>query len=302
MVQCTCPVTGYYSVEGGFSLNSRDSYHDRPLTVRCGRCMGCRLDRASTWATRSVHESSMYDQNIFLTMTYDDEHLPYAETLVRKHVTDFFKRLKSRYPSETIRQLYCGEYGGETRRPHYHALIFNFEPSDGEFFFQKEGRDYYRSDKIDALWGLGHCNYANEVTFQSAAYVAGYVTKKIRGDQAEEHYQWIDESTGEIIQRLPEFQGQSLRPGLGAPWIEKFYRDVYPSDFVVIDGQKRRPPRFYDQKLELLDPSLYRRVMINRQKQQTEGLQQPDKYHGTGRQMYARDKIIKSRQRDRNDQ
>lgn len=320
MVQCTCPQEGWYSVEGGFTLDKSKAYHDRPLTVRGGRCMGCRLERARVWGVRCTHEASLYDENLFLTMTYDDDHLPYGNTLVRKHVTDFFKRLRRRYPSQKIRHLYCGEYGGETERAHYHAIVFNLWPSDAEFFFRKEGNDYYRSDKIDQIWGLGHCNFG-EVTFKSASYVAGYCKAKIQGPMAKEYYQWIDESTGEIIDRLPPFQGQSLKPGIGQPWIEKFMTDVYPRDQIIIDGNPCRPPRYYDQLCEKLRPDLWRKTKRKRWKEydpeiedhtwnRSDGskiregkrFKERDAYYASDRQMICRDKILKSRMRERNDQ
>lgn len=245
-------------------------------------------------------------------MTYSDEKLPYGETLVRKDPQLFIKRLRKRYPSNNIRTFYCGEYGGETRRPHYHALIFGLGPTDKEKHTIKNGRVLWRSDKIDEIWGMGHCNFG-QVSFQSAQYVAGYITKKIGGEKAKEHYQWIDETSGRIIDRLPEFQGQSLKPGIGYDWIEKWIEDVYPRDIVIVDGQKTRPPKYYDKVCERIRPDLWRetrkRRMAELPKYETKewydqfsaGISEKkgDPYVGTSRQRYAKARITQSRQRTR---
>jgi len=306
-MQCTSPLTGWRAVEGGFTTSLNRAYADRPLTVRCNKCMGCRLHRAYVWAIRCSHEASLYDNNIFVTMTYDDEHLPFGNTLDRKHVQDFLKRLRK--TNKNLRIFYCGEYGGRTDRPHYHALIFNYRPKDEEHFTTRANGKVYRSDILDKTWGHGLCQYA-DVNFQTAAYTAGYITKKVGGDIAEEHYQWICEETGEIHQRVPEFQGQSMKPGLGERWIKKYIEDVYPRDLIVLDGKKCKPPRFYDQICERERPDLWKQTLKRRQEvlptltttetqdgqKAATNTKDPSEYFGTGRQQYARNKIIVSRQ------
>lgn len=316
-MQCTSPISGYRAVEGGGVVSSTSKgYSDVRVTVRCGQCIGCRLERARLWAIRSVHEASLYDSNIFTTQTYSDEQLPYGGTLVRKHFQDFMKRLKRKAPRTRV--FYCGEYGDETDRPHYHALLFNYRPDDLELISRKDGHDVWRSDKLDAIWSHGHVNFS-DVTFSSAAYVAGYVTKKITGEAQEEHYRWIDPETGEIIDRVPPFQGQSLKPGIGEPWIRKWHKDVYSKDQIVIDGKPMRPPRYYDEWLKKHSPATYKRVMRKRREElpkwTTEEFEtkdgktitaprldvDPDAYKGSSRQLYAANRIAKSRQRKRNE-
>ncbi|AXL15027.1 replication initiator protein [Microviridae sp.] len=293
-MQCTSPIQGWRSIEGGITQTKAKAYGDLPLTVRCGRCIGCRLERARVWAVRCVHESTLHDENIFATLTYNDENLPYGETLDRRHVQLFFKKLRKRVPH--ARFFYAGEYGETTKRPHYHALIFNWRPNDAELHARRGGNSYYTSQKLDALWGMGLCDFS-EVTFTSAAYTAGYITKKIGGDPAQEHYQWTDESTGEIRQRTPEFQGQSLCPGIGYNWIKNNLLDVYSKDQIILDGIPSRPPRYYDQVCEKLNPDLWKQV---RQKRAKENLKPPsDPYHGTSRQMFAKNKINKQKQTKR---
>lgn len=308
-MQCTSPYDGYRAVEGGLSASKGKAYGDLPLTVRCGRCMGCRIHRSYVWAIRCTHEASLYDNNIFATFTYNDEHLPFGETLVRDHMPAFFKRLRK--TNLNLRMFYCGEYGGLTNRPHYHALIFNYKPSDSEHFTTRDGTPVYTSQKLTETWGMGNTEFGN-VTFESASYTAGYITKKINGDRAEDHYQWIDPDTGQIIDRLPEFQGQSLRPGIGHNWIKQYCSDVYPRDLLVINGRKVRPPRFYDQYCEKHHPDLWAETVKRRKEQYKTKIierengqkavknhRDPNEYYGTGRQMIAKNKIILSKQRDR---
>lgn len=303
------------------TCSAKRAYIDRPLTVRCGQCIGCRLERARVWAVRCTHEASLYENNIFATITYSDDNIPFGNSLDREDLTKFFKRMRKR---TKIRLFYCGEYGDETIRPHYHALIFNCAPPDPELMAVREGKKVFRSDTLDKLWGLGHINYYDTIEFASAAYVAGYVTKKITGPDAERHYTWTDPETGEIYERQPEFSGQSLKPGIGERWIKKYLRDVYAKDEIIVNGQPTRPPRYYDQILEREDPKLFDQVMRKRREQHPKYTIQettihrggystvhyrapkldvdPDQYRGSERQKLAKKKILQSRQKKRKEQ
>lgn len=223
-----------------FTYNPRQCWSDRPtLSIPCGQCIGCRLERSRQWAIRAVHESQLHDQNCFITLTYSDDHLPPGATLVKRDVQLFLKRLRKARGS--FRTLYCGEYGETTQRPHYHALLFGLDFNDKQPL-KRTGSDemIYSSAQLDKVWGLGHCS-VGALTFESAAYVARYVVKKITGDAAEAHY----------AGRLPEFMQPSLKPGIGSQWLEKFRSDVYPSDQLVVrDGIVCSPPRYYDKQQE----------------------------------------------------
>ena len=83
------------------------------LSLPCGKCMGCRLERSRQWAIRIMHEASLYADNCFVTLTYDEEHLSKMcpnGSLVRKHVQDFLKRLRRRFDNSRIRYYYCVVY------------------------------------------------------------------------------------------------------------------------------------------------------------------------------------------------
>lgn len=236
------------------------SWRGETLDLPCGRCVGCRLERSRQWAVRCVHEASLYDRNCFLTLTYDDKHLPPNLSLDKTHFQKFMKRVRKKY-GQGIRYYHCGEYGEEMGRPHYHALLFNHAFSDQKRFSERNGITIYTSDALSELWPYGFA-VSGEVTFESAAYVARYIMKKITGDMAEGHYGG----------RLPEYTTMSRGSkklgtgGIGKGWFDKFDEDVYPHDRVIVRGYPARPPRFYDVLLGRKDPALLAWLKINREK------------------------------------
>lgn len=216
------------------------------LQIPCGQCVGCRLERSRQWAMRCVHEASLYEHNCFLTLTYDDEHVPHDGGLHYSHFQKFLKRLRRSNPDVNIRFYMCGEYGGKFGRPHFHACIFNFTFSDLELWRKSNsGFHLYRSAKLEQLWPFGFSS-VGALTFESAAYCARYIMKKVTGDLATRNYESVSTVTGEIYERCPEFNKMSLKPGIGAGWYEKFNKDVFPHDRVVINGTPSKPPRYYD--------------------------------------------------------
>ena len=174
------------------------------------------------------------------------------------------KRLRSNQSPRKIRYYYCGEYGENTGRPHYHALLFNYSPKDKIVWSEREGNVLWTSEELTRLWGKGHV-VIGEVTFETAAYTARYIMKKITGEGAQEHYQSLDRETGEIHQIRPEFSDMSRRPGIGAPWLEKYKTDVYPFDEVVVRGRPMMPPAYYDDLLEKIDEETLKKVKAARQ-------------------------------------
>lgn len=231
------------------------SWRGEPLNLPCGQCVGCRLERSRQWAVRCVHEASLYDQNSFLTLTYDDKHLPTDGSLVLSDFQNFMKRLRKSVAPKRVRFYHCGEYGELNGRPHYHALLFNHGFGDCKLFSKREGTELFVSDELSKLWTHGFSTIG-EVTFESAAYVARYIMKKVTGDRAEEHY----------AGRRPEYTTMSRRPGIGKGWFEKFKTDVYPLDRVVVRGVDTRPPRFYDGLLGREDRSTLEFLKLERQR------------------------------------
>lgn len=235
------------------------------LQIACTQCIGCRLEKSRTWACRISNEASLYDQNCFITCTYSPEHLPADGSLEpAPEFSKFIKRLRKKYGAD-IRFFMCGEYGEQLGRPHYHACLLNFDFPDKYIFRRSSRGDFiYRSPSLEKLWGKGHCEIG-QVTFESAAYVARYITKKVTGQGAEAHYSSLDAETGEITTKIPEYINMSRKPGIGAPWLQKFSSDVYNYDQLVIrGGVKIPPPRYYNNQYEVLNPEHYAKIKAKR--------------------------------------
>lgn len=223
------------------------SINSDTISIPCGNCMGCRLERSRQWALRCMDEASLYEDNCFVTLTYNEDHLPSDGSLNRKHVQNFLKRLRKRFQGLKIRTFYCGEYGENLGRPHYHLILFNLDFKDKYYWKTVNEFTYYRSSILEELWPYGN-SVVGDCTFESCAYVARYCCKKINGSKANEHYKG----------KLPEFCQASLKPGIGNAWIEKYGKtDVFPWDECVVRGVKCKPPRYYDKYLEKVDADAY---------------------------------------------
>lgn len=233
----------------------------RPSEIACGQCFGCRLERSRQWAVRCMHEASLYDQNSFVTLTFDDDNIPFRSSLEYATFQKFMKRLR-KHMKQQVRFYMCGEYGEQTMRPHFHAILFNCGFDDRQKFrLLDSGCKLYTSKTLEKLWPFGMSSIG-EVTFESAAYVARYVMKKMTGPGAEDHYRRVDEH-GEY-QLTPEFSHMSLKPGIGAPWLEKYAKDIYPLDYAVVGGKKLKPPKYYDRILQRVDVDSYEWLKYDR--------------------------------------
>lgn len=238
---CYTPITGYASralTKNGkrqIVFSPQKGFVDLPMTIPCGQCIGCRLEKARQWAIRCVHESKLWENNSFVTLTYNDLNLPIDGSISKREVQLFMKRLRKEY-GEGIRFYACGEYGEENKRPHYHLILFNIQFNDRELHSVRNGVKLYRSRKLEEIWTKGYSTIG-DVTFESASYVARYVTKKITGDKAENHYNG----------KIPEFALMSRRPGLGKGFVEEYYKDIYVKDEIIMrNGLKMKPPKYYD--------------------------------------------------------
>lgn len=232
------------------------------LQVPCGQCVGCRLERSRQWAVRCIHEAQLHKHNCFITLTFAPEHLPSPPSLDVRDFQLFMKRLRKKYGSN-IRFFHCGEYGERGGRPHYHACLFNFDFPDKVLWRTVNGCNLFISKSLTELWPFGFSTIG-EVTFESAAYVARYVLKKITGRESQSHYERVDPTTGEIYQAQPEYVTMSRRPGIASGWFDKFQSDVYPHDYVVVRGHKCRPPRFYDNRFKALLPLDFEEIQYQR--------------------------------------
>lgn len=176
-----------------------------------------------------MHEASQHRNNRFVTLTYDDNHVPSNNHLQLTDVQKWLKRLRKSTPNK-IRYILAGEYGETTRRPHYHALIFGHKWDDEK----QAGKDLYSSQEAEATWQKGAVRIG-KVTGASANYVAQYTVK-------DTGWRPLDQTTGELGPR--PFLTMSRRPGIGIPWYAKFKTDLH-NGYLITDGAKGAIPRAY---------------------------------------------------------
>lgn len=270
---CYHPLEGFRGADGSLVF-ARHKGTGLAMRVPCGRCIGCRLERSRQWALRCMHEASLHDNNCFVTLTYDDGHLPEDHSVDVREWQLFAKRLRKK--RGRFRFFHCGEYGSKRLRPHYHALLFGLDFPDKVPF--ENGKEYpeWISAELDAVWRNGR-TLVGSITFESAAYVARYATKKVTGRRAGEHYERVNPLTGEVWSVSPEYATMSRRPGIGAGWIEKFHEDVYPWDECVARGHPSKPPRYYDEWLKSAAPNAAAAVLDARRRARSREDETPDR-------------------------
>lgn len=233
----------------------QDGIPSSEMTIACGYCRSCRINKTRQWATRIMCEAEGHIKNCFITLTYKEECV--GMSLVKKDFQNFIKKLRKKLTKEKIRikYIYCGEYGKMKMRPHFHACIFGYDFPDREVLKKSGNRSIlYRSAELETLWTYGYSSIG-ELTWRSAAYVASYIQKKIYGEMATEVYE----------DKIPEYANMSLRPAIGKEWAVKNMRDMYPRDVFVLKGGKIiRPPRYFDRVLEKVDKEEFKRVVERR--------------------------------------
>lgn len=269
----------------------------KAMPIPCGQCVGCRLDYSQQWATRCMLELPYHDEAWFVTLTYDDYHLDSGITFKGKSDTPcltyysdpetgeafpayslrpddlqkFMKRLRKKFYRTDkkgnlipIRFYACGEYGGQTQRPHYHGIIFGLKLDDLVFYKKNDlGQSLYNSESFQSCWSddNGRIGYAvlAEVSWESCAYVARYMMKKQKGEGAKYYKKFNIE---------PEFTRMSNKPGIGRKYLED-HPEIYKYDQINIStlkgGIKVRPPKYYDRIFDDIAPEQMKEVKENRQ-------------------------------------
>lgn len=252
--------------------------------INCGQCIECRNQYAKQWAFRAIKEADKYEHNTMVTLTYDDEHVPKGHaidpktgeiseslTLSKEDHQKFMKRLRKAYEGVKIRFLLAGEYGDQTERPHYHVILFNFRPEDMEFYrwshceWSNEKNRLYKSKKMNKIWGKGFVDL-NEVNFETCRYVAGYVTKKLKGAKAQEQY--------ELKGQVPPYICMSRNPGLAQEYFENNKEAFYEEKKIWTKTKKGlkeiKPGRYFDKLMEAEDPERYEAMKRKRRERSEE--------------------------------
>lgn len=200
-MQCTSPLNAYINPfkqgEKVVFVPPSVSSSYKPIRLPCGQCTFCRLEQSRQWAVRIMKEAKCHDQNSFLTLTYDDDHLPEHRSLNKKDLTLFFKRLRKSLSPKKIRYYAVGEYGDKTQRPHYHVILFGHDFSDDRKLYKQRENPLYESKTLSDAWPLGFANFG-DVTFESAAYCARYCLKKVNQKDVDYDY-CTDIETGEVF-------------------------------------------------------------------------------------------------------
>lgn len=215
------------------------------ICLPCGKCTECVSKRACEWAIRAGHEISMHDENCFLTLTYDDEHLP-SVFLVKEDFQKFMKRLRKKLKHK-VRYIVSGEYGTKSFRPHFHAIIFGYNPPNQKFIMNSpSGSPLFTSPEISALWdkGFHSIGTANE---RSAYYIASYAMKGKKHTIA-------DPESGELVD-VVDYMDSSKRPAIGKEYFLQNREQIINSGNIV--------PRYYLKLLEKEDLSLLEQHQSN---------------------------------------
>lgn len=276
-----------FSQLSGKQLKYEDlMYNPKVMLIPCGQCIGCRIRQREDWTTRIELEARDYpkEQVWFITLTYDDDHVPgmivktgeimrkvqYAwkpgekrpssvQILLYEDIQKFLKRLRKAYRGK-LRYFVAGEYGEQTARPHYHMILYGWEPTDLENLYKIHHNGYYNSKWLANLWGMGQVQIAQAVP-ETYRYVAGYVTKKmyeIDGKKANEYY--------ELGQTKP-FACMSLKPGLGDHYYQEHKAEIWRQGYIqCTNGKQAQIPRYYEKQMEAENPQRLWRIKQNRQK------------------------------------
>ncbi len=280
---CYAPLQGYKDITtGGLVFHKKNAI--QKMEVACGQCFGCRVDHRLMWSIRIIHEASMHMDhygNSWATLTYrqpgtctdqqhkDGHYVPADYSLHPSHMSDFIRSLRRGNKDHKIRYFYCGEYGDDNERPHYHICLFNHSFNDQYLWKDDEGLYTYTSAELQSHWPWGFSTVA-PLNLRTAAYTAGYALKKITGKRAEEHYLRSDEH-GEAYWLLPEYirmsTGRGKPSGLGAKFYEKYSTDIFPSDTSPIPGhgESQLVPRYYQNILAEQDPAMLEQIKELRQ-------------------------------------
>lgn len=217
------------------------------VTVPCGHCLGCRADQARQWAVRIIHESYCRESAWFCTLTYDEENLPENGSLAPEDLRLFHRSMRKRFKDYSYYAV--GEYGEETDRPHYHAVLFGPHFLDRDLHAVRRGARVFTSSGLASAWPHGLHEFTG-VTYANARYTAGYIRKKLSKLRDPDAYLRVNPLTGELVEIQQEFSRVSTRPAIGRTFIERYWREVYPADYVVMDGHPMKPPRYYDKWMD----------------------------------------------------
>lgn len=213
--------------------------------VDCGRCISCRINKTSQWAVRLLMELPYWDSACFITLTFDDEHLPSDRSVHVEEMQNFFKRVRKNTGC-VIKYYYCGEYGDINFRPHYHAIVFGIDFSPWIYLRTQSGRKVFTSDLLADCWQHRGEVTVDEVTPDDCAYVAGYVQKKLYGEGAAFYEQ---------NNLVPPFAHQSN--GISLRYSQDHAEQLRRNMYVWYKGHRSPLPHYVADKVGLCEKDFY---------------------------------------------
>ena len=245
--------------------------------IPCGHCYACKLNKSAEWATRCVLETTEHEHSYWLTLTYDEEHLPmykyftdgenyfendgtWTGTLEPDDIKTFLNSLRKYFERKGItgiKYYYAGEYGSLNGRPHYHMLLWG-APLDLEQFHDFHIDDRYKmhwkSKEIEHFWNKGIVDIT-EIEWSNAAYTARYTMKKL-SDMAHSETYYAEQG------KIKEFVRMSRRPGIGMNYFNQHMKEIYKDDEIIMKTVKGntgsiKPPKAWDRKFKELYPTEY---------------------------------------------
>lgn len=246
--------------------------------IPCGKCIGCRLDYSREWANRGFLEALCWKQNYFVTLTYNDEHLKmireelsadeFYATVDQKDMKRFMhdlrqKMKRDKHQEDGIRFMGCAEYGDQGLRPHMHIILFNCKLPLESFYKPRILNDntYYQNHIIEACWKKGLSNIS-EATWNTIAYTARYITKKIKGKDAQAIYDSLGVEA--------EFLRTSRMPGIGKPYYDKHWEKIYKYDQIQVHNLNGtitcQPPKYFDELYKKDHPKEFRKIQEKRER------------------------------------
>lgn len=304
---CTSPLKAFYSIGNDgkkqIEFYRPEKYNFRPyesfpddikIPIPCGQCVSCRLAYAKNWAVRCVLESLQYEHNYFITLTYDEEHLPISEksyideetgeyfdniysasldkSVLQKFMKDLRRYFEYHFHFRGIRFFACGEYGPKSMRPHYHLILFNCPIPDLKYEISNSmGNKYYSSEILNSVWHnqgfvtIGECNY------NTCSYVARYMLKKQKGKDANKNYGRLG--------LVPPFTLCSRDPGIARDYYDKNSDTIYRYDSLIITNSegiatKVKPPSYFDRLYDIESHDEMMKIKDNRRTSAVNGMAQ----------------------------
>lgn len=242
--------------EYGFDFKSEPCENFPWNRFPCRKCLPCLRNRQQQWVTRLVEDLRKYENNYYITFTYDDSHVPVDEfgqmCFDSKRLIKLNRDLRKRYQvgrfrnvlhdqiigsplyfdlpkDQKIRYYITSEYGPtSTERSHYHAVYYNM------------GIDIYTAELLfKYLWQDGFITI-----YPALPGSAGYISKYLVKDNVEGNSYQDDTRQSPIL---------ICSKGLGLDYVDRMkdFHNAAPMErrFYQYHGERKTLSRYYKKKI-----------------------------------------------------